>query len=658
MPRPRRRACARCSARSAIRSASSTTTCSRIRRPPARCPARRCAHARCSTCRRSATSKAATGSAFISAPSAGSRASTTTTPTAIRCSRRRSPARRPRCRRAAVRGLLWRYRWFTLGVIAAHPLAGGQALGRSACRTSPSRNHRCNGRPDDDRSTLRCPAARRRALAARPTGAAVLRAARAHGIRRADADHARRHHPALRPGRTRPSPRATCRRPTLRCATGIFAATCVTGGDIAFAEAYMDGRWDTPTTSRAAHRASRSTSARSSARSTAAGGGSSLSPQAPAASNSKRRARTQHRRALRSGQRFLLALARSDDDVFGGAVRQATAAARSPTRSTRSTRVSWSELRAAARRACSRDRVRLGRLCRNRSARRASRHRDQSLPTSRPRTRARALPRAGSRSRRIPDPGLPRCARHFDGIASIEMFEAVGERYWPTYFQAVQQRAEARRTRGAADDHDRRRPLRAVPADQRLHPAVHFPRRHARLAVALRRRGRAAWGSNVDARASLRPRLRGDAAALARRVRRQCRCRARAGVQPEVHSLLALLPRLLRRRLCERDDRCRAVHACRCLASLTRRGCLARRPPPSTGARRFTARRCRAAAGSERFAVAVSSRSSGSRSTTRTFTGVAGARGDCAPDEPFALQLLYQALACTARRSPSAASRK
>ena len=28
----------------------------------------------------------------------------------------------------------------------------------------------------------------------------------------------------------------------------------------------------------------------------------------------------------------------------------------------------------------------------------------------------------------------------FDGIASIEMFEAVGERYWPTYFKAVQER--------------------------------------------------------------------------------------------------------------------------------------------------------------------------------------------------------------------------
>ncbi len=25
----------------------------------------------------------------------------------------------------------------------------------------------------------------------------------------------------------------------------------------------------------------------------------------------------------------------------------------------------------------------------------------------------------------------------FDGIASIEMFEAVGERYWPAYFRAV-----------------------------------------------------------------------------------------------------------------------------------------------------------------------------------------------------------------------------
>jgi cyclopropane-fatty-acyl-phospholipid synthase len=28
----------------------------------------------------------------------------------------------------------------------------------------------------------------------------------------------------------------------------------------------------------------------------------------------------------------------------------------------------------------------------------------------------------------------------YDGIASIEMFEAVGERYWPVYFEAVRER--------------------------------------------------------------------------------------------------------------------------------------------------------------------------------------------------------------------------
>ena len=28
----------------------------------------------------------------------------------------------------------------------------------------------------------------------------------------------------------------------------------------------------------------------------------------------------------------------------------------------------------------------------------------------------------------------------YDGIASIEMFEAVGERYWPTYFEAIRER--------------------------------------------------------------------------------------------------------------------------------------------------------------------------------------------------------------------------
>lgn len=31
-------------------------------------------------------------------------------------------------------------------------------------------------------------------------------------------------------------------------------------------------------------------------------------------------------------------------------------------------------------------------------------------------------------------------AGQYDGIASIEMFEAVGEKYWPVYFDAVRNR--------------------------------------------------------------------------------------------------------------------------------------------------------------------------------------------------------------------------
>tara|TARA_R110002094_G_scaffold42028_5_gene54246 strand:- start:535 stop:1293 length:759 start_codon:yes stop_codon:yes gene_type:complete len=35
---------------------------------------------------------------------------------------------------------------------------------------------------------------------------------------------------------------------------------------------------------------------------------------------------------------------------------------------------------------------------------------------------------------------------HYDGIASIEMFEAVGEKYWPTYFDTVRERLKPGRS--------------------------------------------------------------------------------------------------------------------------------------------------------------------------------------------------------------------
>ena len=40
----------------------------------------------------------------------------------------------------------------------------------------------------------------------------------------------------------------------------------------------------------------------------------------------------------------------------------------------------------------------------------------------------------------------------YDGIASIEMFEAVGERYWPVYFEAVRERLKAAGFRPAKEE--------------------------------------------------------------------------------------------------------------------------------------------------------------------------------------------------------------
>ncbi len=41
----------------------------------------------------------------------------------------------------------------------------------------------------------------------------------------------------------------------------------------------------------------------------------------------------------------------------------------------------------------------------------------------------------------------------YDGIASIEMFEAVGEKYWPVYFETLRETAEAGRECDVADHH-------------------------------------------------------------------------------------------------------------------------------------------------------------------------------------------------------------
>ena len=148
----------------------------------------------------------------------------------------------------------------------------------------------------------------------------------------------------------------------------------------------------------------------------------------------------------------------------------------------------------------------------------------------------------------------------YDGVASIEMFEAVGEKWWPTYFDTVRRvlapggRASIQTITIADARFERYR------SAVRLHPAAHLSRRHAGLAVALPRRG-GVRGTLGPQRPRLRPRLCRDAAPLARRVRPRSRCHPRAGFPRALHPLLALLPRLLRRRLRQRLDRCVAVHA-------------------------------------------------------------------------------------------------
>ena len=98
---------------------------------------------------------------------------------------------------------------------------------------------------------------------------------------------------------------------------------------------------------------------------------------------------------------------------------------------------------------------------------------------------SRLSPQLAWAQHRVPSADL-RCrttatTERFDHVVSIEMFEAVGERWWPTYF-APSAGPEAGRAGGDPEHHHPRRPVRRVPARHRFHPAIHLPRRHAAVA--------------------------------------------------------------------------------------------------------------------------------------------------------------------------------
>ena len=105
----------------------------------------------------------------------------------------------------------------------------------------------------------------------------------------------------------------------------------------------------------------------------------------------------------------------------------------------------------------------------------------------------------------------------FDRIASIEMFEAVGERYWPLYFQRLTDLLAEGRPGRAAGHHHRRGPVRRLPEEPRLHSEARLPRRHAAdragAAEALHRRR-----ADLAAGKRLRAALCADPGRLARPV--------------------------------------------------------------------------------------------------------------------------------------------
>ena len=129
-----------------------------------------------------------------------------------------------------------------------------------------------------------------------------------------------------------------------------------------------------------------------------------------------------------------------------------------------------------------RDRLRLGRVRRIcRQGARAEGHRPHDQPKSSTTMRAERIDRGRAVGPgRVQAAGLPRReAAPMTASPSIEMFEAVGEQYWPVYFRHAARPAEARRERHAADHHCPAPPLGGLPRGARLHPEIHLSRRHA-----------------------------------------------------------------------------------------------------------------------------------------------------------------------------------
>ena len=158
----------------------------------------------------------------------------------------------------------------------------------------------------------------------------------------------------------------------------------------------------------------------------------------------------------------------------------------------------------AARRSCAGDRLRLGRVCRIcGEGAGAAGHRADDQPGA-----ARLCGRADRARRACRDRVEIKLQDYrdergtYDGIASIEMFEAVGEKYWPVYFDTLRDRLKPGAQRDAADHHRAGRALGGLQARRGFHPEIHLPGRDAARAVGPARRGGAGGAEGQAARSS------------------------------------------------------------------------------------------------------------------------------------------------------------
>ena len=133
----------------------------------------------------------------------------------------------------------------------------------------------------------------------------------------------------------------------------------------------------------------------------------------------------------------------------------------------------------------------------------------------------------------------------YDRIVSIEMFEAVGERYWADFFAVVTARLKSKGRALGADHHHCRRVVCTIPTSGRLYSALYFSRRHVAQPIALYGRSEARRACRSCA-AQFRSGLRGYFAPLATPVRTKRHGTRRPGIRRGIPAVMAVLFLLLR----------------------------------------------------------------------------------------------------------------